>query len=542
MISNSSTFSDPQPQQQHLTEVKSEPNEALINRNQPNGNVATGGGGGSDLSTTPQHSPYHVHPHQQPGTQGLQPDYSPASARQSNGADSSKSAAVASTVAATAKQRRTNIGKRFQTHICFVCDSKLAKLDCIKMHFKNKHPETQLDLNQVLISRVVCYICGVRKKEYAILVRHFQVEHKDQEIDPYRIGMDEPSPFNLSPEEEADLMKLPIPEPVKHDLKNFADRKISGAVKSFSDRSSSHLDSNNDNTMDSIEDEQYQLPPESELVASTNDNNDHHMSSFHSPSVEATSPSWSYSTAQQQQPPKKKPRMKRAFKNNKCRTCGKAFSRITTVKKHFLEHHPTEVFDRSTKVEVIKLPCYLCDTMITDARHALRHFESAHPGQEFDANLVQISGVEFTNGANEEDDADDSIDNDQPRMIKPEDNDAEGTRAHGFRCYLCNYWCSKIEDFQAHFAPETKAHENVSEVTIICPVCMHKCETTDEMFDHVTKEHGAATGNSDACGTEDDASISSSSLSLKEEVPPPPAPAAAAAQTVNNATNCVETC
>ena len=552
MIANSSTtYSDQQPPQ-HLTEVKSEPNEALIDRQQNGNAVTVAAGGGSDSSSASPHhhqqggrnSPYHGHqPHGAPPPQRLQ-EYSPTSRHQSsvshsNGSEGSK---VMSTVA---KQRRTNIGKMFQTHICFVCDSKLAKLDCIKMHFKNKHPETALDLNQVLISRVVCYICGVRKKEYAILVRHFQVEHKDQEIDPYRIGMDEPSPFNLSPEEETDLNKLPIPQPVKHDL-NSSSRKIISTTPAAKSNFSSicNLDITNDNTMDSIEDEQYQLPinvgvssiehgrnsgsrgVESELAAS-NENN-HHQSSI---------------PMSTQSPPRKKPRvMKRAFKNNKCRTCGKAFSRITTVKKHFLDHHPEEVFDRATKVEVIKLPCYLCDTMITDARHALRHFESAHPGQEFDASQVHISGVEFTNGANEEDDLEDSIDSgdaaDHPhrsRIQLDQDDDQEND---GFRCYLCNYWCSKIEDFQAHFAPETKAHENVSEVTIICPVCMHKCQTTEEMFDHVTKEHGGAAS---ATCTEDDASISSSSLSLKEEVPPP-SEAPPSQQTVNNATNCVETC
>ena len=533
MIANSSTttYSEQQPPQ-HLTEVKSEPNEALIDRQQ-NGNAVTGAaGGGSDSSSASPHhhqqgdrnSPYH----------GLQPphnlqEYSPAS--RSNGSEASK---VMST-AAVAKQRRTNIGKMFQTHICFVCDSKLAKLDCIKMHFKNKHPETALDLNQVLISRVVCYICGVRKKEYAILVRHFQVEHKDQDIDPYRIGMDEPSPFNLSPEEETDLNKLPIPQPVKHDL-NSSNRKILSTTpaskSSFS--SNCNLDITNDNTMDSIEDEQYQLPiniggnsiEHGQNIGSRGGESVLTSSNHHQSSIPMST----------QSPPRKKPRtVKRAFKNNKCRTCGKAFSRITTVKKHFLDHHPDEVFDRATKVEVIKLPCYLCDTMITDARHALRHFESAHPGQEFDANQVHISGVEFTNGANEEEDMEDSFDSGSRLQLDQDDDQGND----GFRCYLCNYWCSKIEDFQAHFAPETKAHENVSEVTIICPVCMHKCQTTEEMFDHVTKEHGG--GAASTTCTEDDASISSSSLSIKEEMPPSEAPPS---QTpVNNATtNCVETC
>lgn len=334
------------------------------------------------------------------------------------------------------KQRRTNIGKMFQTHNCFVCDAKLAKLDCIKMHFKNKHSETPLDLNKVMISRVVCYVCGVRKKEYAILVRHFQVEHKDQEIDPYKIGMDEPTPFNLSPEEEADLTKLPIPDPVKHEagLKRGSSVKASPAALM------------DDNTMDSVSEEY--TPP-----TVTN-----HVKEEDSPAAKKP----------------KKPALRTAFKNNKCLSCGKTFSRITTARKHFLDQHPDQEFDRS-KIEVTQLPCYLCEFMITDSRHALRHFETSHAGVEFDPRQVQVSGIELANGAADEEDLEDVNGGD------------------GFRCFLCNFWCSTIEDFQVHFAPETKAHENVSEVTIICPMCKHKCETTEEMFDHVTNEHNSST-------------------------------------------------
>ena len=57
----------------------------------------------------------------------------------------------------------------------------------------------------------------------------------------------------------------------------------------------------------------------------------------------------------------------------------------------------TTVFDKS-KIEITQLPCYLCDTMITDSRHALRHFETSHPGFEYDSRQVQVSGIELANG------------------------------------------------------------------------------------------------------------------------------------------------
>ena len=481
--------------------MKTDHNEALMNSHQ------NGGGGNMGLA-----DPHHNLPHSQP--------HVPNGSGEMPGNGSMKGASSNNAVG----KRRTNIGKMFQTHICFVCESKLAKLDCIKMHFKNKHPETQLDLNRVLISRVVCYVCGVRKKEYAILVRHFQVEHKDQDIDPFRIGMDEPRPFNLSPEEEADLMKLPIPEPVKHDLNRKIGNKsatssLGGGGHGLTDHSI------NENTMDSLDDDMlYQLPqateasapapadlqPQTPGAAAANAENNHHTSVTLS------------STTGGSVPPRKRPRLKRAFKNNKCRNCGKAFSRITTVKKHFLDHHPDQVFDRS-KVEVIKLPCYLCDTMITDARHALRHFESAHPGQEYDALQVQVSGVEFTNGTNDLEESAEALDDDMEELEQAQEEQEQ----QGFRCFLCNFWCSKIEDFQAHFAPEAKAHDNVSQVTIICPVCMHKCETTEDMFDHVTKEHGSNDHEADHS--------SSSSLQSKAEQ-------ASTTTTVNSNVNCVETC
>jgi hypothetical protein len=74
------------------------------------------------------------------------------------------------------KRRRVNIGKQFQTHICYVCDKKLVKLDCIKMHMKNKHPDVVLDQNLVMIMRLICYLCGSRKKGlhykiYIIIIR-----------------------------------------------------------------------------------------------------------------------------------------------------------------------------------------------------------------------------------------------------------------------------------------------------------------------------------------------------------------------------------
>lgn len=302
------------------------------------------------------------------------------------------------------------------------------------------------------------------------MVRHFQVEHKDQDIDPYKIGMDDPTPFNMSPEEEAELVKLPIPEPVKHE-----------AVKRKQSNSLPPPAIHDDNTMDSIDDplvktEEQQIPPP------------------------------------EAKKPKKRPN-NRAFKNNKCLVCGKSFSRITTARKHFLDQHPNEEFDRS-KIEITQLPCYLCETMMTDSRHALRHFETSHPGEEFDMRHVQVTGLEMdTNGANEDDDLLDTTN---------EAADLNESKKLGFRCFLCNFWCSTIEDFQVHFAPETKAHENVSEVTIICPMCKHKCETTEEMFDHVTNQH----------------STDADSLSKEEQKPmatPPAAPAA-------TANNCVETC
>lgn len=386
------------------------------------------------------------------------------------------------------------------------------------MHFKNKHSETPLDLNKVMISRVVCYICGVRKKEYAILVRHFQVEHKDQEIDPFKIGMDEPTPFNLSPEEEAELMKLPIPEPVKHDPSKRP-RQMQNMMQSMESMmaESRHTPSEmiNNDTMDSLGDD-YNCSSTPPMMAKLDDD---HFTPPMMAGVDDDHFEESSHFAKKSKPSNHaNRRLSRAFKNNKCRACGKAFSRITTAKKHFLDQHPNEMFDK-TKIEVTQLPCYLCDTMITDSRHALRHFEAARPGMEYDARQVQVTGVEFTNGANDETDMldlDESSEN--LNDLKHDADYLEDAKKLGFRCFLCNFWCSTIEDFQVHFAPETKAHENVSEVTIICPVCMHKCETTEEMFDHVTNEHSASSSTND-----NDHSL------------------AASKPTVNN-TNCVETC
>lgn len=360
------------------------------------------------------------------------------------------------------KQRRTNIGKMFQTHICYKCDSRLAKLDCIKMHFKNKHPETPLDLNKVMISRVVCYICATRKKEYAMLGRHFAVEHRGHDIDPYKIGMDEPTPFNLSAEEEAELSKLPMPPPPNHDQYNKT------MLKKQQKLESSSLEPMNDNTMDSLLSE-----PEQE-------NNE------------------------QAKKPRRTPIVGGAFKNNKCLVCGKAFSRITTVKKHFLEHHSGETFDKS-KIEVTQLPCYLCTAMFTDSRHAVRHFETNHPGVVFDAAKIRAPlGMEMTNGA-------DMDETSQNLLLEDRDSEAEEDQQQqllreeqsGFRCYMCNFWCSSLEAFQAHFSPESKAHDHIISHKIICPMCKEHMETTDEMFDHVTKKHkennSLATSNNKNC-------------------------------------------
>ena len=260
------------------------------------------------------------------------------------------------------------------------------------MHFKNKHVETPLDLNKVMITRVCCYLCGVRKKEYAILVRHFQVEHKDQEIDPYRIGMDEPTPFNLSPEAEAELMKLPIPDPVKPDpVKHRGSTpKAIDHERPFQYQQQQQLTpmTFDENTLDSIGDEW--TPPNHVIKEDPGGKNP--MDSQEQPIMDSGGGLGNGGAIQ-----KKKRRFNQAFKNNKCTACGKAFSRMTTAKKHFLDQHPQEVFDKS-KIEITQLPCYLCDTMITDSRHALRHFETSHPGFEYDSRQVQVSGIELANG------------------------------------------------------------------------------------------------------------------------------------------------
>jgi len=513
------------------------------------------------------------------------------------------------------RHKRTNIGKMFPTHICFVCDSRLAKLDCIKMHFKNKHSETQLDLNKVMITRVCCYLCGVRKKEYAILVRHFQVEHKGHEIDPFRIGMDEPTPFNLSPEDEADLIKHPIPDPVRHEHFQNRIKKNNSTPAATSNTPTvvaasggpPHTAPNyhqgfkdeplnmDENTLDSIGDE-YTSP-----MAGGN----HYGQDPYNQGDE------SQDMMYQQQPKRKAPRrMNSAFKNNQCTSCSKAFSRVTTAKKHFLDQHPEEPFDRS-KIKVTQLPCYLCDTMISDSRHALRHFETAHPGYEYDARQVKISGVELSNGGGDEDDLDESIEEPinnipintpqqthvqphhqtPPPSHPPNPTQPSMTVGHnpmtsppvkinktGFRCFLCNFWCSSIDEFQAHFSPDNKAHENVREVNIICPMCDKKCETTTEMFEHVTNQHFNKNNDmkqdvkeeirhdetqpfmkNDDNNMNNSSSLSKSMMKIKKEDenenqavnpdPPQPevrdqdqtsGPPAAAPASANN--NCVETC
>ena len=142
----------------------------------------------------------------------------------------------------------------------------------------------------------------------------------------------------------------------------------------------------------------------------------------------------------------------------------------------------------------------MCEAKFTDSRHATRHFETAHPGIEFDPGKIQVEPeLEMANGANDDDDHEESMEKqDDPKSNVEEEFSAtsnsnikklEDAKKVGFRCYLCNYWCSTLEDFQAHFAPETKAHEHILSHAIICPLCKEHVETTDDMFDHVTKKH-----------------------------------------------------
>lgn len=381
----------------------------------------------SNVTNNQQSSPRHHH--QNGGGHGRHTNNDPVLTSSSSAAKTGSSGS-GSPAGAGGKQRRVNIGKMFQTHICYVCDARLAKLDCIKMHFKNRHPETSLDLNKVMISRVVCYLCGVRKKEYAILNRHFQVEHRGVEIDPFQIGMDAPTPFNLSPEEEADLVKLPIPEPVKQeDMKR---------VRSFMervDRAATTAEMINDNTMDSMDStsindmsfEQQVKEAEVELhqspnaafhphsssnnhlelqtsITSTKSNTNTNVFNHHSTT---TPPPGSDNTNISDPSSRKKPRKTRGFKNNKCLICGKTFSRITTLKKHFNEQHPNELYDKS-KIEITQLPCYMCEAKFTDSRHAIRHFETNHPEVEYDTYKIQVPGLEMTNGANDDYDQEDS--------------------------------------------------------------------------------------------------------------------------------------
>ena len=478
------------------------------------------------------------------------------------------------------KQRRTNIGKMFPTHICFVCDSRLAKLDCIKMHFKNKHVETPLDLNKVMITRVCCYLCGVRKKEYAILVRHFQVEHKDQPLDPFRIGMDEPTPFNLSPEAEAELQRLPIPDPVKHDpvkhrqtgppkgglMNDHDQRQLYGQGQHGQQQFSTPIP--DENTLDSIGDE-YTPPNHVMKEDTTSTGVGGHGGNGMEPLQDHPGPMLDSGGNGSGAIMKKKRRFNQAFKNNKCTACSKAFSRMTTAKKHFLDQHPQEMPFDKTKIEVTQLPCYLCDTLITDSRHALRHFETSHPGIDYDSRQVQVSGIELTNGDDLDESTEDleannslafssasetdTIENHQmanssSRGGPPNGGQADqATPKSGFRCFLCNYWCSTIEDFQVHFAPETKAHENVSEVTITCPVCMHKCETTEEMFDHLSNEHSTYDSLSKVDTEEDESAVSgqsADSTSADQQLTSARAgqTETAVGSSVNSVNSCVETC
>ena len=478
------------------------------------------------------------------------------------------------------KQRRTNIGKLFPTHICFVCDSRLAKLDCIKMHFKNKHVETPLDLNKVMITRVCCYLCGVRKKEYAILVRHFQVEHKDQPLDPYRIGMDEPTPFNLSPEAEAELQRLPIPDPVKHDpvkhrqtgppkggpMNDHDQRQLYGQGQHGQQQFSTPIP--DENTLDSIGDE-YTPPNHVMKEDTTSTGGGSHGGNGMEPLQDHPGPMLDSGGNGSGAIMKKKRRFNQAFKNNKCTACSKAFSRMTTAKKHFLDQHPQEMPFDKTKIEVTQLPCYLCDTLITDSRHALRHFETSHPGIDYDSRQVQVSGIELTNGDDLDESTEDLEANNSLAFSSASETDTienhqmansssrggppnggqvdQATPKSGFRCFLCNYWCSTIEDFQVHFAPETKAHENVSEVTITCPVCMHKCETTEEMFDHLSNEHSTYDSLSKLDTEEDESAVSgqsADSTSADQQLTSARAgqTETAVGSSVNSVNSCVETC
>ena len=456
----------------HLQDVnKVPPEEKLVNEalmNDQNGNMNS-------------YHQYHENYSHLPNNQ--------SSPRQNGGGGSSSSKGT--------KQRRVNIGKMFQTHICYVCDARLAKLDCIKMHFKNRHPETNMDLNKVMISRVVCYHCGVRKKEYAILNRHFQVEHKGHDIDPFRIGMDAPSPFNLSPEEEADLVKLPIPEPVKQD--------DSKRVKTFMERVDRAAEVN-DKSMDSM-DEPSNSVHEMSFEKDEESSNNHHVLESTKLDPTKTEPTKFVINYEDNDSsiPRKKRRQPRGFKNNKCLMCGKTFSRITTLKKHFSEQHPDVAYDKS-KIEITQLPCYMCEAKFTDSRHAIRHFETTHPGIEFDPCKIHVPGIEITaNGANDDDHEESmqqlsKLDDEEEFMSQHKDpksnveefskkSTTEDAKKVGFRCYLCNYWCSTLTDFQVHFAPETRAHEHVLSHSIMCPLCKEEVDTTDDMFDHVTKKH-----------------------------------------------------
>ena len=410
-------------------------NEALMNLNDQNGNMD---------NSSYHHSSHH---HQQ-----YHDNYSHLPNHHQNGGSSSMnmnkdSQSSTSSKGSTTKQRRVNIGKMFQTHICYVCDARLAKLDCIKMHFKNRHPETNLDLNKVMISRVVCYLCGVRKKEYAILSRHFQVEHKGLDIDPFKIGMDSPSPFNMTPEDEADLQKLPIPEPAKQD-------DIKRAVMERVDRANESIMNINENTMDSMD----------EPTASLHELSFEREKEYSPASAAAFANNEDYENGSL---PKKKRRQTRGFKNNKCLMCGKTFSRMTTLKKHFTENHPNEPYDKS-KIEITPLPCYICpEAKFTDSRHAVRHFETAHPNVDFDPLKIQVpAGLEIANGANDDEHETESVDK----------QDFIGDQSVK----------SNIQDYSSSLEDDKPSTESVNENT------SETNDDTEEMFEHVTKKHSKA--------------------------------------------------
>merc|ERR1711971_311825 len=157
------------------------------------------------------------------------------------------------------------------------------------------------------------------------------------------------TPFNLSPEAEADLMKLPIPDPVKHDPV-----KHRGTPKAIDHERQLPYPQHqqqltpmtfDENTLDSIGDE---WTPPNHVIKEDPGGGSNAKQSM-DPQEQPIMDSGGLGNGGAMQ--KKKRRFNQAFKNNKCTACGKAFSRMTTAKKHFLDQHSQEVFDK-TKIEI----------------------------------------------------------------------------------------------------------------------------------------------------------------------------------------------